>query len=99
MGPEREACAYTLSIEGDEDLMVPLQEQEAEELKSELDDIKKSEKDRASRIRRLEKEIDEYEKRLANPPEMEDLDEISGPIVRFLILFDDVHGVVCLRRC
>ena len=69
--------------------MVPLQEQEAEELKSELDDIKKSEKDRASRIRRLEKEIDEYEKRLANPPEMEDLDEISGQIVRFLVLFDN----------
>ncbi|KAI0677714.1 P-loop containing nucleoside triphosphate hydrolase protein [Trametes maxima] len=52
-------------------------ETRGEELKNSLDGLKKREKDRVAAIKKLEKTIVDLEQRLANPPETEDVDDLT----------------------
>ena len=55
-------------------------------VKSDLNNLKKKEKDRLSNIKRLERIIEETQHQLDNPPETEDLDEINSQIVSWYTL-------------
>ena len=55
-------------------------------VKSDLNNLKKKEKDRLNNIKRLEKIIEETQHQLDNPPETEDLDEINSQIVSWYTL-------------
>ncbi|KAI8989879.1 P-loop containing nucleoside triphosphate hydrolase protein [Trametes punicea] len=52
-------------------------ESQAEDIKNRLDNVKRGEKDRLAAIKRLEKLIAEGEQRLANPPELESLEDLN----------------------
>ncbi|CDO77206.1 hypothetical protein BN946_scf184747.g19 [Trametes cinnabarina] len=52
-------------------------ESRAEDIKNRLDNIKKGERERLTTIKRLEKSIAEAEQRLANPPELENLEDLN----------------------
>ena len=58
------------------------QEEEADEIKTKLDGLKRTEKDRLNNIKRLERAIAEAKHRIENPPEIESLDAINTEIVR-----------------
>ena len=51
-------------------------------MKSKIDNLKKTEKERMNNMKRLDKAIEEAEKQLANPPETEDYEGIQNEIVR-----------------
>ena len=55
-------------------------------VKSDLNNLKKKEKDRLNNIKRLERIIEETQHQLDNPPETEDLDEINSQIVSWYTL-------------
>ncbi len=62
----------------------PIQDEDAEDLKNRLDRLKRSEKDRANQIKRLERTVEEIREKLAHPPKTENLEDINNEIVRQL---------------
>lgn len=69
-------------------VLMSIQEEQAEEYKNKLDNLKKAEKQRAGQIKSLEKAIEENQYKLAHPPETENLDEIQEQIVRYISKFE-----------
>ncbi|KAI0774684.1 P-loop containing nucleoside triphosphate hydrolase protein [Trametes elegans] len=59
------------------DKMASRMESQAEDLKNKLDNLKRQEKDRVAQIKKHEKLIEEGNKRLANPPQMENIDDLN----------------------
>ena len=82
--PFRFSCSNALVLMV---VMHVLQEEKADEIKQKLDNLKKNEKNRQQEIKKLQKNIEDGEKLLANPPKTEDLDEIQRLMVRVLVLF------------
>ncbi|KAH7912946.1 hypothetical protein BJ138DRAFT_1147123 [Hygrophoropsis aurantiaca] len=52
-------------------------EADAEEITNKLDGLKKAEKDRARKIKELQGQVDRWQRDLDNPPDLEDLQEIT----------------------
>ncbi len=70
-----------------------IQEHEAENIKNHLDGLKQREKNRVAHIKKQEKLIADCEATLANPPQIEDLDDLNKQLVRFTV---DSFGTVLI---